>query len=424
MPGRRVAIVGTGISGLVCAHRLHPTHDITIYEAADRLGGHTHTVDVDVQNADRSLRIDTGFIVFNPLNYPRFVELIDELGVGWQPTSMSFSVRDERTGIEYNGTSIRSLFAQKSNLVRPSFLRMVRDILRFHREAKRFLAEDGDADLPLGAFLERGRYSRTFIDLYLVPMGSALWSAAPGRVLDFPTLFVLRFFDNHRMLAVGGRPEWRVIRGGSSTYVDALIAPMRDRVRLGDPVSNVARRSDGVAVTSRRGTERFDGVIIATHSDEALAMLDAPTSAERSVLGAIPYQRNEVVLHTDTSILPRRRLAWASWNSFVPTSPRETATVTYDMNILQELASEREWLVSLNATDRLDERRIERTFTVHHPVFTRDAARAQSRRDEINGIDRIWYCGAYWGFGFHEDGVRSALDIVERMRPEPNRGRP
>ncbi len=413
MKKRRIAIVGTGISGLVCAHRLHAKHDVTVYEAADRIGGHTYTV--DVVDGARSLRIDVGFIVFNPLNYPRFVELVDELGIAWQPTSMSFSARDERSGREYNGTSIRRLFAQKSNLVRPSFLGMVRDILRFHREAKRFLAEDGNADLPLGAFLERGRYSRAFVDLYLVPMGSALWSAAPGHVLDFPTLFVLRFFDNHRMLGVGGRPEWRVIRGGSSTYVDALVAPMRDRIRIGETVTNVTRTPDGVAVTSRRGTEIYDDVIIAAHSDQALAMLDAPTAAERSVLGAIPYQANEIALHTDTSILPRRRLAWASWNAFVPASPSAAATVTYDMNILQGLASDREWLVTLNATERLDERRIERTFTLHHPVFTREAARAQARRDEINGSDRVWYCGAYWGFGFHEDGVRSALDVVARI---------
>jgi predicted NAD/FAD-binding protein len=403
----KIAIVGTGIAGNVAARRLHREHDITVYEAAGHIGGHTHTH--EVEQAGRRYAVDTGFIVFNDRTYPNFIALLDELGVPTQDSSMSFSVRDETSGLEYNGTTFNTLFAQRRNLLRPSFLGMVRDILRFNREAPLLLAAPG-GELPLGELLARGRYGRAFVAHYIVPMGAAIWSTDPAAMLSFPARFFVRFLHNHGMLTINDRPVWRTIRGGSARYVEKLVAPFRHRVRLHTPVESIRRLPGGVIVKAR-GDEavRYDAVFLACHSDQALALLADPTPAEREVLSAIPYQRNEAVLHTDTRLLPRRRLAWAAWNYHVLPGHRGPAALTYNMNILQRLDAAEPLLVTLNRGNAIDPERVIKRITYHHPLYTPASVAAQARQRELNGVRRTYYCGAWWQNGFHEDGVASAL---------------
>jgi predicted NAD/FAD-binding protein len=412
----KVAIIGSGISGNVIAHRLHHAHDITVYEAASHIGGHTHTHSVEQEG--RSYEVDTGFIVFNDRTYPNFIALLDDLGVASQESSMSFSVRNETSGLEYNGTTLNTLFAQRRNLLRPSFLGMIRDILRFNREAPALLAEPG-GELPLGALLAHARYGRAFIENYIVPMGAAIWSTDADSMLKFPARFFVRFLHNHGMLSVNDRPQWRTIRGGSARYVEKLTAPFRDRIRLGTPVESV-RRLPGRVIVKARGLEaaRYDAVFFACHSDQALALLADPDGAEREVLGAISYQRNEAVLHTDTRLLPKRRLAWAAWNYHVLPESRGPVALTYNMNILQRLNAPTPLLVTLNRSDAIDPARIIKHITYQHPLFTPASVAAQARQRELNGTRATYYCGAWWGSGFHEDGVVSALQALDHFEQD------
>jgi predicted NAD/FAD-binding protein len=397
----RIAIVGAGIAGNVAARHLQREgHDIALFEAGAHVGGHSHTHEID------GLAVDTGFIVFNERTYPNFVALLNELGVASQPSSMSFSVRNESSGLEYNGTRLATLFAQRRNLVRPSFYRMLAGIVRFNREAP-WLLQAPDSP-TLGEYLEKNRYSREFVGDYLVPMGAAIWSTHPARMLGFPARFFVRFLANHGMLSINERPQWRVIRGGSARYVQKLVAPFRHRIRLNTPVRSVRRIPGAVLVDG----ERFDYAFIACHSDQALSMLADPSPAEREVLGAIRYQENEAVLHTDTALLPRRRRAWAAWNYHVLPASRGPVALTYNMNILQSLAARETYCVTLNRTHDVDPRRILKRITYHHPLFTPQAVAAQKRRAELNGARRTYYCGAYWRYGFHEDGVVSALEAL------------
>lgn len=412
----RIAVIGTGIAGMLAAHRLYPHNDLTVFEADERVGGHTNTV--DVVEGDRKLAIDTGFIVFNQKTYPNYCALLRELGVEWQPSEMSFSVRCQRTGLEYNGTSIDGLLAQRSNALRPSFWRMVRDILRFYREAPRILA-DGDDRTTLGEFLVRGRYSREFVEQHMLPMGSAIWSAKLADMRTFPMRFLVQFFSNHGFLQVEGRPEWLTIRGGSREYARRLVAPFERSIRLRTPVVSVRRAGSAVLVRTAGGEEaRFERVVLATHADQSLRMLADATPREREILGAFEYQRNEAVLHTDTTILPRKRRAWASWNYHVAESSRDVPTVTYWMNRLQALDCRQEYLVTLNRTEAIDPARVLRKFVYHHPVYSTRAVAAQRRHAEIDGAHGVHFCGAYWGYGFHEDGVNSALAVLARLPAE------
>ena len=412
----KIAIIGTGIAGNVVANRLARRHDITVYEADDRIGGHTHTV--DVLAGGRRWAVDTGFIVYNDLTYPNFVALLDELGVESQPSDMSFSVSDRRSGLEYNGASLNALFAQRSNLLRPTFHRMLRDILRFNREAPALLQARNDAN-TLGEYLQAGGYSRGFIEHYIVPMGAAIWSASLQGILDMPAAFFVRFFHNHGLLSVNDRPAWRVIKGGSRRYVEKLVAGHRDRIRLNTPVHWI-RRHPGHIEVKARGAEpvRYDRVFMACHSDQALRLLTDPTPQERDVLGAIEYQVNEAVLHTDASLMPRRRRAWAAWNVHVPAAgwqgPDKVA-LTYNMNILQGLGAPVEFCVTLNDSAAMDPAKIIQSIEYAHPIFTERAVAAQRRQREINGAHRTYFCGAYWRNGFHEDGVVSALDALEHF---------
>jgi predicted NAD/FAD-binding protein len=406
----RIAVVGSGISGLVAAHLLSRAHEVTLFERGQRLGGHTHTH--DVRRDDGPWRVDTGFIVFNDRTYPNFTKLLAHLGVESQQSDMSFSVRCERTGLEYNGTSLNTLFAQRSNLFRPSFHRMVRDILRFHREA-RALLEPGP-EISFGEWLARGRWSSEFREHYLFPMCAAIWSSSLDDVNGFPARNFAHFFENHGMLSVDDRPVWRTVKGGSDRYVGPITAPFRDRIRLGTPVERIRRSETHVDVQPRGGTvEQFDAVVIAAHSDQALGMLADPSEAERQVLGAIPYRPNEAALHLDARVMPRRPLAHASWNFHLTGERAPHPTLTYDMNRLQRLGSRERFLVTLNRTADLDPEKVLATMTYEHPTYTTAATAAQARRAEVNGVRRTWFAGAYWGWGFHEDGVRSALAVAK-----------
>jgi predicted NAD/FAD-binding protein len=412
----KIAIIGAGISGNLAAYRLAPDHEITVFEADSRVGGHTNTIDVRLPG--RHWAVDTGFIVYNDVTYPNFIALLDELGVDSQESSMSFSVRCERTGLEYNGASLNSLFAQRRNLLRPSFYRMLRDILRFNREAPALL-DDPDNTVTLSEFLHRNGYSRPFVEHYIMPMGAAIWSAAPEGMGGVPAGFFVRFFHNHGLLSVNDRPTWRVIKGGSHRYVEKLVAGHRDRIRLNAPIEWIKRHSGHVEVkTPGSEPERFDRVFMACHSDQALALLADPTDQERSVLGAIEYQDNEAVLHTDESLMPRRRRAWAAWNYHIPRVPADAAgrvALTYNMNILQSLRAPMQFCVTLNHTQAIDPTRIIRTIEYSHPIFTERAVSAQQRQREINGARCSYYCGAYWRYGFHEDGVVSAMTALQHF---------
>ncbi len=414
----KIAIIGSGIAGLTIAHHLHPRHDIRVFEVGGHVGGHVHTHDVSL--GGRRYAVDSGFIVFNNRTYPHFTRLLDDLGVESQASDMSFSVTCPDFpggGLEYNGTSLNALFAQRRNLLRPAFWNMVRDILRFNHEAPTLLSQQGD-ELALGDYLARGGYGRPFRDYYILPMGAAIWSTDPARMLDFPARLFVRFFHNHGLLALRDRPVWRVVRGGSRSYVERLIAPFRSRVHVDTPVLGLRRPPGQVWVRLADGVHRFDAVFVACHSDQALALLDDPTPTERAVLGAIPYQTNEAVLHTDQHLLPRRRLARAAWNYLMPREPQDRVCLTYDMNRLQRLMAPEPLCVTVNPPEHggaIDPARILARMSYHHPLFTPAAVAAQARHRDIDGTGNTYYCGAWWRNGFHEDGVVSAMDALRHF---------
>lgn len=408
----RIAVVGSGIAGMATAWQLAREHSVVLFEADSRLGGHTHTHTVEREG--RSFQVDSGFIVHNPENYPLLTAMFRELGVETQPTTMSFSVHSERTGLEYNAGTLNGLFCQRRNLLRPRFYRMVADILRFYREAPALL--EGDAQDPaLGDYLREHRYSPMFIDEHLIPMASALWSSPSDRVLQFPARYLAQFMANHHMLSAGARPTWRVVKGGSSAYIRALESRWRVEARLSSAVQSVRRVEGGVEITTPHYAETFDRAVLACHSDQALKLLDQPSEREREVLGAIRYQPNETVLHTDARLLPKNPRAWAAWNAHIPASPSADCTVSYCMNLLQGLTSREPFVVTLNRTAAIDPGKVIARMRYAHPEYTHASVAAQARRDEINGVDRIWYAGAYWGWGFHEDGIRSAIDVVRAL---------
>lgn len=405
----RIAVVGSGIAGLASAWLLSQAHEVVLFEAADYLGGHTHTHDVSV--GGRQYAVDTGFIVHNPDHYPLLTRLLQTLDVPTQPTTMSFSVHNGRSGLEYNATSLDALFCQRRNLLSPRFLGMVRDLFRFYRQAPALL--DGEGPGPgLGDWLQANGYGAAFRDEHLVPMASALWSSPPRQILQFPARYLVQFMANHQMLQVSGRPQWRVVRGGSARYVDALRARWTVHERLSCPVLAVRRHGDRVSLDSAAGSEAFDQVVLACHSDQALALLADASDNEQAILGAIGYQPNEVVLHTDASVLPRRRKAWAAWNAFVPGDGDAPCTVSYCMNLLQGLDAPEPLVVTLNRSEAIDPARVLRRLAYQHPVYTPQSVAAQQRRAVIQGQNRTWFAGAYWGWGFHEDGMRSAVDVA------------
>jgi predicted NAD/FAD-binding protein len=411
---RRIAIIGSGIAGLTVAQGLHPTHTITVYEASDWIGGHTHTVTVD--DGATEVAIDTGFIVCNDWTYPEFLAMLSRLGVATQPSNMSFSLQNERTGLEYNGTNLNALFAQRRNLASPSFLAMLLDILRFNARSPAFLGT-GDEHTCLGEWLRRERYGRPFIEHYIVPLGRSIWSASEASVLGCPAYFFIDFFERHGFLKINNRPQWRAVRGGSARYVDALTAPFKERILTQTPVTSVRREEHRVLVRTGIGeVHEHDAVVFACHADTALALLDDPSVAERDLLGSFPFQANEVILHTDTSLLPKAPLARAAWNYHLRTHDTPGCAITYDMNILQALKTRRPYLVSLNMGDRITPSKILGHFKYDHPVYTPAGVAAQKRHGQISGLQRTFYCGAYWRYGFHEVGVVSGLTALAQLR--------
>ncbi len=405
----KIAIIGSGIAGNVAAYHLNKKHDISVFESNDYVGGHTHTHDIELQGKQYS--VDTGFIVFNHKTYPNFVKLLNQLGVSEQLSTMSFGVKCQKTGFEYMGSTINSLFAQRRNLLRPAFWKMIREILRFNREAKAIVSSDED-NITLGDYLQQGNYSQMFIEYYLVPMAAAVWSADLTLMYQFPARYLIRFFHNHGLLNVRDRPDWYVIKGGSKTYVEALTREFKDKIRLSSPVTKIERLDKGVAITSRQGTEQFDAVFIACHSDQALALLHAPTELEQQILGAIRYQPNEILLHTDSSVMPTRRRAWAAWNFHLLDGNQGRVPVTYNMNILQSLDCEEQFCVTLNNSDAVDPAKVLKRLNYQHPIYTQASVAAQARQSEINK-NGLYFCGAYWRYGFHEDGVVSAMNALQ-----------
>ncbi|MGM0857948.1 MAG: NAD(P)/FAD-dependent oxidoreductase [Pseudomonadota bacterium] len=413
---QRIAIIGSGISGMAAGWYLSAQHEVTLFEADTRLGGHTATMDVDIEG--RPYAIDTGFIVFNDWTYPHFQRLLDALGVPSQATEMSFSVHETSVDFEYNGHTLTSLFAQRRNLLNPAFYRLLADIMRFNKQATRDLENDRlPPGMTLGDYLDQNGYGQAFQRRYLLPMGAAIWSASIGDLRAFPLTFFVRFFRNHGLLSVNHRPQWYTLVGGSRRYIPALTAPYAERIHLNTPVTRIDRHATGVTLTTSVGTQRFDHVVLACHADQALAMLGDPTTDEREILGAMPYQDNEVVLHTDTSLLPRRRRAWASWNYRLDgRGADERVSVTYDMNILQRLESDTTFCVTLNDSESIDPARILGRYVYAHPQFTLAGQAAQQRHGEISApARRTHFCGAYWRNGFHEDGVWSALRVARSL---------
>lgn len=415
---QRIAVIGAGVSGLTAAWLLADKHDVHLFEAGDYAGGHTNTEQVEV--GGRTWPVNTGFIVFNDWTYPNFIKLMDRLGVASEVSNMSFSVDCHASGLQYNGTSLNTLFAQRRNLFNLNFLKMIREILRFNKETRADLAAgtipDGET---LGEYLNRNGYSRYFRNYYIVPMGAAIWSAPEIVLEQFPIRFFLQFFNNHGMLSVDDRPTWRVISGGSATYVNRMMDKLGERTHLNSPVTSVKRDEEGVTLVANGQEHRFDQVIFGCHSDQALAMLDDATDDERSILGAIAYQKNDVVLHTDASVLPSNRLAWAAWNYMIPEHSTQPVSVTYNMNVLQNFDDAPEtFCVTLNRSRDINPEKVIKRFEYDHPVFTLDAVAAQERYDDIGNRNRTHFCGAYWFNGFHEDGVRSALRVTRAFGVE------
>jgi predicted NAD/FAD-binding protein len=409
----RIAIIGTGISGMTSAYLLSEDHEVVVYEANNYIGGHTNTVDVSLNG--QQYAVDTGFIVFNEKTYPNFIKLMKRLGVGWQKSVMSFSVQCEKTGLEFSPSTLNSLFIQRRNLLRPSFYRMLWDAIRFKRDSEALLESD-DYGLTLAAFLTGKGYSKAFVQHFIIPMGAAVWSADPVKFNEFPARYFAQFFKNHGFLNVKDQPHWLTLKGRSRQYIKPITQPYVDHIRLNCPVASVRRYPDYVEIQAQNEVaEKFDQVVIATHSDQALTLLDDTTDAEKNILGVIPYQENQTVLHCDESLLPSKKAAWASWNYHIPKEDLGRVAVTYDMNILQRIGAPRELCVSLNLAKAIDPVKIFREMIYHHPVYNPESLAARHSHREISGVNRTHYAGAYWGYGFHEDGVVSALEVCKHF---------
>lgn len=409
---KKIAIIGSGISGLTCAYYLSPHYHVTLFEAGDYIGGHTHTV--NIKHKEEQSAIDTGFIVFNDRTYPRFIALLEELDVPFQETEMSFSVRNDQLNLEYSGNNLNTLFAQRKNIINPRFWRLLYDIIRFNKKIRK---EKQQPSLEtIGEYLQNTKFSSYFSENYLLPMISAIWSMGLEDVKEFPLQFFARFFDNHGLLDIFNRPQWYTIIGGSSSYIKPLTASFKENIHLSTPVKSIERNEKGIALSTASGTEHFDEVIMACHADQTLSLLTSPTDLEKQVLGSFDFTENKVSLHTDISHLPREKKAWASWN-YSHSENSAKPTLTYNMNILQQLNKKSTYLVTLN--QEIQDEYVIATFTYDHPVYATATIKAQQQWQTVSGADRIHYCGAYWFNGFHEDGVRSGIRVCKSLGVEP-----
>ena len=407
----KIAIIGSGISGNTLAYYLNPHHQIALFESNDRIGGHSHTHHIDVFN--QKVSVDTGFIVFNKKTYPNFLKLLHELKVPYENSAMSFSVKDSQKDFEYNGTNLNALFAQRKNFINPSFYKMIREILRFNKSSIILLS--GDEEISLGDYLKREGYSDFFKKYYILPMGSAIWSSNIKTMMQFPAKFFIQFFNNHGMLNINDRPQWLTISGGSINYVDKMIKPFRKKIKLNQNIKYVERKKDHIAIHHKDRVEKFDWVFFACHSDEALKLIKSPSFHEKNILKAIPYTDNEVILHYDDHFMPKRKLAWAAWNYHIDDNANSPASLTSNMNILQNLKTEVPLLVTLNPLQKINKKKIIKTLSYAHPQYSLRSIEAQSKYHLISGVNRTSFAGAYWGNGFHEDGVKSALDAIQQF---------
>ena len=410
----KIAIIGSGISGLTSAYLLNRNHDITVFEANDYIGGHTHTHNIKIK--DKEYAVDTGFIVYNERTYPNFIKLLDTLGVERQLSTMGFSVKSASEDYEYAGESLNSLFAKRSNIFRLGFLRMLYEMYRFGKKSDS-TGLGLDVSITLGTYLRSENYSNEFINYFIIPMGAAIWSTPANKVLDMPAYFFIKFFYNHGMLEIINRPKWWVIKDGSSAYIKKVIKGFESKINLSSPIKTVSRLDNGIEIETANSKKplMFDAVVFATHSDQALGMLKDPTEKEKDILSSIPYQKNEVLLHTDSSVLPKRKLAWASWNYQLDSNPESPVVLTYNMNILQSLDCDETFCVTLNDHQSVDKSKVLKKITYHHPLFTVKGIEAQKRKLEISGVNNTYYCGAYWHNGFHEDGVASAIEVCKHF---------
>ena len=407
----KIAIIGSGISGNTLAYYLNPHHQITLFESNDRIGGHSHTHHIDIFN--QKVSVDTGFIVFNKKTYPNFLKLLHELKVPYENSAMSFSVKDSQKDFEYNGTSLNALFAQRKNFMNPRFYKMISEILRFNKSSIILLSSD--EEISLGDYLKREGYSDFFKKYYILPMGSAIWSSNIKTMMEFPAKFFIQFFNNHGMLNINDRPQWLTISGGSINYVNKMIEPFRKKIKLNQNIKYVERKKDHIAIHHKDRIEKFDWVFFACHSDEALKLIKSPGLHEKNILKAIPYTDNEVVLHYDDHFMPKRKLAWAAWNYHIDDNANSPASLTYNMNILQNLKTEVPLLVTLNPMQKINKKKIIKTLSYAHPQYSLRGMEAQSKYHLISGVNRTSFAGAYWGNGFHEDGVKSALDAIQQF---------
>ena len=407
----KIAIIGSGISGNTLAYHLNSNHQITLFESNSRFGGHSHTHEIEIFN--QKLNVDTGFIVFNKKTYPHFLNLLHELKVPYENSAMSFSVKDSQKDFEYNGTNLNALFAQRKNLISPTFYKMIKEILRFNKNSTLLLKDN--EEISLGEYLDREAYSDFFKKYYILPMGSAIWSSDVKTMMTFPAKFFVRFFDNHGMLNINDRPQWLTITGGSINYVKKLISPFEKKIKLNSQIKSVERKNDHVAIQFHDRNEKFDWVFFACHSDEALKLIKNATQDEKNVLKAIPYTDNEVILHFDEHFMPRRKLAWAAWNYHITEDSSSPVSLTYNMNILQNLKTNVPVLVTLNPQEKIDEHKIIKKLSYAHPQYSLKSIEAQSKHHLISGVNRTSFAGAYWGNGFHEDGVKSAIDAIEQF---------
>ena len=408
----KVAIIGSGISGLTAAYLLQKEHDITVFEANDYIGGHTHTHEINQNN--KTWKVDSGFIVYNEKTYPNFIKLLKMLEVKVQKTTMGFSVKAPLKNLEYSGGSLNTVFAQRRNLFNLSFLIMLKDIFRFNRLAVRELSGIKETT-TISSFLKTHGFSSHFKENYIIPMGAAIWSTTAQKTTEMPAVFYIRFFKNHGLLQIFNRPQWFVIKGGSKSYVQKIIAGFKEKILLSSPIKKVERGPSSVKIYNDADSAPmlFDKVIFATHSDQALKLLNDPSEDEKSILGALPYQKNTAVVHTDASLMPKIKATWSSWNYLLSGDPGRPVTLTYNMNILQSLDAKPDFLVTLNSSGEIDPSKIIKKIEYHHPLFTVDGVNAQKKKNQISGQNNTFYCGAYWGNGFHEDGVNSALDVCK-----------
>lgn len=424
----KIAIIGSGISGLAAAHKLKDHAQLALFEAGKYFGGHTHTVDVTLPGASGPVThgVDTGFLVFNERTYPQLIALLAELGVETAKSDMSFSVQvpGAKAGrsLEWSGSTLNTVFSQRSNLLNPRFLRMLRDVLRFNKLATSIAARNAETEMvqPLSDFLAQHQFSQEFRDWYFLPMLGCIWSCPTDQMLRFPVATMIRFCHNHGLIQVNHRPQWWTVVGGAKHYVEKIVAGLDDK-RLNTPVQRVERTSAGVLITANGQTERFDKVVLACHSDQALALLSQPSRAEREVLSAIQYQNNHAVLHTDTSALPQSRMAWAAWNYERAASQRQESTrvcLHYLLNKLQPLPFEQNVVVSLNPVREIADSAVIGRYDYAHPVFDLRAIRAQEQVADLQGVNNTYFCGAWTGYGFHEDGLKSGLDVAQRIRDE------